>query len=83
MRPMQWPDFARLRPGDTVFCHTLLPPYWLREAVVEHVAPPEVSVHVLFTAEQLTPRLERLHLASVAHDATCRYCRAAAGEWVV
>ena len=82
MLAMHWREFAALRLGDEIYCHDLTRPYWLWEAVVATAEHPVVEVYLPRFDELLTPRLERLHHTREP-DATCQYCRAAAGEWPV
>jgi hypothetical protein len=80
---MKWPEFAQLRVDDTVFCHDLRQPYWLWDGVVVSSEPPAVGIYLPRLDTVVFPRLERLHRRSPEPDDQCRYCRAAAGEWVV
>jgi len=60
-----------LRPGETVFCHTLSPSYWLGEGVVEQVAPPEVTVapaHVQTQMPTDAPRATVLRMTMYLRD---------------
>ncbi len=80
---LQWPEFARLRVDDAVFCHDTAPPYWLWEGVVVSIEPPAVGVYLPQLDTVVFPRLEQLHRETAELDRRCRYGRAVAGEWAV